>query len=110
MSKPTIVKGEDVTLTFHIKKSDGSAYDLTGKSVEMNFQGSSSTVSITGSLSATPADGEITVVIDETNTALLAVGTINAEAIIDLPSAGDNSRDRRIVQFKQAIVVVERLT
>ena len=110
MSKPTIVKGEDVTLTFHIKKSDGSAYDLTGKTVEMNFQGSAATVTVSGVLSATPADGEITATIDETNSALLATGTINAEAVIDLPSAGDNSRDRRIVQFKQAITVVERLT
>jgi len=109
MSKPKIVQGEDITLSFQINSDDGSTYDLTGTTIEMQFEGTSSCVTKAATLSGTPANGKFTVILEEADTVLLLVGTISAEALIDIAGATDNARDRRIVQFSNAITVVERI-
>ena len=107
MSKPTIVQGEDITLSFQVKTETGAPFNLTGHTVEAHFEGSSACVEVSGTLSATPADGTFSVTLTNTNTEALKVGTISCEALLD--DGAHPAGDRRIVQFKNSIVVVERI-
>lgn len=104
-----VIQGEDRTITVFIKDQDGNAYDLTGvTAVEGKFKGTSSTVSVTqaaGDIAVvSPAGaGEMTITLNETDTAALALGTSSFELIID------KSTERRIVQFISGIKVTAAL-
>lgn len=119
MSTVQIVQGEDRTLNFQVKEVDSNGVttylDLSGSiyEIELKLAGTSATVSFKKSdLEVYIVDGKqglFKVVMSDTKTALLKVGSNqNAEVIIDL-TAAPTAGERRIVQLTKAITVVKQL-
>jgi len=104
-----VIVGEDKQLTIRIiSESSDEPYDLSSATeVTVCFEGHTSTVTKNTSSGVTilsPEElGKITVDLDDTDTQALKTGTINFEVTID---AGT---DRKIVQFKKQLQVIERL-
>jgi len=104
-----IYQGEDRTLKCFLKNEEGNAYDLTGVTeITAKFVGTSATVEVTladGDIAVvSPAGGgELTITLSDTNTALLKKGITSFEVLVD------KGTERRIVQFLQALEVVQSL-
>lgn len=114
MSKLNIVQGEDKEITVRLTLESGDPYDLTGiTAISAEFPASAGgCVTITGVspfnaapiVIETPAtSGKLTITLNDTQTALLASGTSHFELILE------KSSDKKIVQFKNSINVLERL-
>lgn len=114
MSRINLVQGEDVTITVRISTEDGDPYDFTGYTeVTAVFTQAAGTC-----LSKLETAGDITVVLpitsgkaeislDDADTLSLETGTTGFELIID--KGAHPGGERRIVQFKNSLNVLERL-
>ena len=104
-----IYQGEDRTLKCFLKNEEDNAFDLTGVTeITATFQGASSDVVVSmgaGDIAvSTPAGGgELTIALNDTDSALLKKGLISFEIEVD------KGTEKRIVQFLQALTVVESL-
>lgn len=111
-----VIQGEDKTLTIKLRDSDGDPIDLTPyvgglpddivfcikRADETSLELKLSTTGVTV-LSAVL--GRIQVVISDTETALLEIGPLGFE--LELIKSGGT--DKNIIQFKEALEVVERV-
>jgi len=104
-----IIQGEDRTLNCFIKDESANAFDLTGVTeITAKFEGTSSTITVTltGAEIAivSPAGGgNITIELNDTNTALLAKGVKSFQVEVD------KGAEKRIVKYLQQLTVEESL-
>ena len=114
MSRLNIVQGEDKDITVRLSLETGDPYDLSSvTAISAEFPAAAGgCVTITGvsPFNAAPiviespsTSGKITLTLSDTETALLASGTSHIELIID------EGTDRKIIQFKNSLNVLERL-
>lgn len=109
-AKINIVQGEDMTVTVRIATESGDPYDFTGftevSAVFTKTDGTCLTLTETGgdiTVVLPITSGKVEISLTDADTLLLASGTNGFELIID------KGTDRRIVQFKNSLNVLERL-
>jgi len=109
-----IIQGEDRSIKILLKTSAGNAYDITTISeISAVFKNADSSVLTklytSGDITIqSEAGGEITVKLEDAETALLALGNQSFEIITDL-NAAQPTGERRIFQFEKELQVVKRL-
>ena len=105
----TIVKGEDKTFTLQFMTPTARMTLVGVTAAEMRLPHNNGTGVISETLAAgaitvtDAANGELTVTVDKTNSALLKLGPISGEIILDYGST------RKIFQLKDQFVVESRL-
>ena len=109
-----IIQGEDRSIKILLKTTAGNAYDITGVSeISAVFKNADSSVltklnSVGDVTIQSHEGGEITVKLEDAETALLALGNQSFEIVTDL-NAGQPTGERRIFQFLKELEVVKRL-
>jgi len=109
-----IVQGEDRAIKVLLKTSAGNAYDITGiNEITADFRLAtglvlSKTMTGTDIVVDSAAGGEITISLEDADTALLAIGEQSFEVVTDLTAAPPTG-ERRVFQFEKQLNVVARL-
>lgn len=110
MNRVNIVQGEDTLITVRLNESDGDPYDFTGytelTAVFTKEDGTCLSKTYTlGAIAVVSPDtsGKATITLADTDTELLETGITGFELLID------KGTDRKIVQFKSSLNVLERL-
>lgn len=80
-----IEQGTDFSRTFNLKKSDGSALDLTNYTFDVKMRkwnGSSGYISFATTYNATPSQGNLTISLTNTQTGIITSGRYNYDVVL----------------------------
>jgi len=98
-----IIQGEDRELNAHVKKSDGSCFDITGYVATAKFEGTAGDVTAPSVAIANAGGGEWLITLTDTETNAMKKGNTSFELTMV------NGTETRIVQYINSLTVTPSL-
>lgn len=93
-----IEQGTDFSRTFNLKKSDGSALDLSNYTFDVKMRkwsGSAGYISFATTYNATPSQGNLTISLTNTQTGIITTGRYNYDVV--LTNTGANGIKTKVI-------------